>query len=286
MFKEIHFYNCGHNGDIHLSRGIVKNIIEHYPDATCYYHHDFGPKILQDMPIIYCPDSINYEDIVTIIDDKLFINTWVGKVLPNNKQLCSTWGCNCEAIKELLNHILTVVKKDKFLANEFDVIPSIDFTKFDVSNIDKFLKNNFNKKILICNGDCWAGQCVNFSFEEYIIDLSIKYENIDFILTHKKNIIKNNIFYTDDIIKNDKSDLNEISYLSCFCSIIVGRASGPNIFSQIFENLIDKNKTFIVFTHQKMDAFLTEKTLCNKIWSNNYSSENIFNIIDTELSKL
>lgn len=286
MFKEIHFQNCGHNGDIHISRGIVKNIIQHYPDAMYHYHHNCGPKILQDMPIIYHKDYINYPDIVNIIDDKLFINTWVGQVLPNKKQLCSTWGCNCVAIKELLNHVLTVIKKDKFLVNEFDVLPSIDFSKFDVSHIDEFLKNNLNKKILICNGDCLSGQSVNFSFKEFIIDLAIKYENINFILTQKENIIKNNIFYTDDIIKKNKSDLNEISYLSSFCSIIVGRASGPFCFSQTFTNLIDKNKTFISFSQQKIDSFLTEKTICNKIWSNNYSPENIFNILDVELSKL
>ena len=156
MFKEIHFTNEWHNGDIHMSRGIIKNIIQRYPNAGYYYHHKHGKRLLQDMPGFYTEDCVNYPDIATIVDDKLYINTWVGQFLPNGKQLCS-WGCNCNSNKELLNHVLKFLNKDAILANELDLIPTIDFTKFDVSNIDNFLKNNTNKKILICNGETLSG---------------------------------------------------------------------------------------------------------------------------------
>lgn len=285
MFKEIHFINDWHNGDVHMSRGIIKNIIRCYPNATYYYHHKHGEKLLQDMPGFYTEESVNYPDIATIIDDKLYINTWVGQFLPNGIQLCS-WGCNCNSNKELLNHVLKFLNKNAFLANELDLLPSIDFTKFNVSSIDEFLKNNTNKKVLICNGETLSGQSFNFSFAPFIINLAIKYENIDFILTDKQNIVKNNIFYTDDIIKQDRSDLNEISYLSSFCPIVVGRASGPFVYSQTYETLTDQNKTFIAFSNKRFESYLTEKTTCNKIWSNNYSPDNIFNILDNELYKI
>lgn len=285
MFKEIHIVNDWHNGDIHMSRGIIKNIMQRYPDADYYYHHKHGKKLLQDIPGVYVEDSVSYPDIATIIDDKLFINTWVGQFLPNGKQLCS-WGCNCNSNKELLNHVLKFLNKKSILANELDLIPSIDFSKFDVSNVDNFLKNNTNKKILICNGETLSGQSYNFSFLPFVINLAVKYENIDFILTQKENVVKNNIFYTDDIIKQDRSDLNEISYLSSFCQIVVGRASGPFVCSQTYESLTDPTKTFIAFSNKRFESYLTEKTTCNKIWSNNYSSDNIFNILDSELHKI
>jgi len=285
MFKEIHFINDWHNGDIHMSRGIIKNIMRLYPDADYFYHHKHGKKSLQDIPGTYLNDSVNYSDIITIVDNKLYINTWMGQFLPNGKQLCS-WGCNCNSNKELLNYILTVLNKNIPLVNELDLIPHIDFSKFDIKNIDIFLKNNTNKKILICNGETLSGQSYNFSFTPFIINLAIKYENINFILTQKENLIKSNIFYTDDIIKQDRSDLNEISYLSSFCPIVVGRGSGPFVSSQIYETLIDQNKTFISFSNKRFESFLTEKTGCKKIWSNNYSPDNILNIIDSELNKL
>jgi hypothetical protein len=285
MFKEIHFFNDWHNGDIHLSRGIIKNVIQHYPEAICFFHHKHGNKSLQDLPVIYSEEIIDYPDIVTIIDDKLYINTWMGKFLPNGKQLCS-WGCNCESNKQLLNHILEVLGKNKFLINELDLIPFIDFSKFDIKNINDFLKNNTNKKILICNGDTMSGQSYNFSFAPYVMNLAIQYENINFILTQKENIVKNNIFYTDDIIKQPKSDLNEIAFLALNCDIVIGRGSGPFVCSQIFESLTDENKTFISFSNKRFESFLTEKTKCNKVWSNNYSPENIMNVLITELNKL
>lgn len=287
MFKEIHFINDWHNGDIHNSRGVIKNIIQHFPDAEYYHHHKHGKKVLQDIPGIYSDELLGekFKEIVTIIDDKVYINTWLGLVLPNKIQLCS-WGCNCISNKELLNHILITLNKDKFLSNEFDTIPDINFLKFNVSNVDTFLKTHKNKKILVCNGETLSGQSYNFSFMPFVINLAIKYQNIDFILTHKENVVKDNIFYTDDIIQQSKSDLNEISYLSTACSIIVGRASGPFMFSQTFNSLIDKDKTFIAFCNLRENAFLTEKTLCKKIWSNNYHPDNIFNILDSELNKL
>jgi hypothetical protein len=66
----------------------------------------------------------------------------------------------------------------------------------------------------------------------------------------------------------------------------VGRASGPFMFTQTFETLTDNTKTFIAFSNLRENAFLTEKTSCNKIWSNNYSPKNIMNMLITELNKL
>jgi hypothetical protein len=60
--------------------------------------------------------------------------------------------------------------------------------------------------------------------------------------------------YTGDIIKVENSDLNEISYLSTFCDIIVGRSSGPFTFSNVKENIFDGNKAFLCFGEKETDC--------------------------------
>ena len=72
--------------------------------------------------------------------------------------------------------------------------------------------------------------------------LSDNYPHIDFILTEKSNIVKNNVLHTSDIIMTSGCDLNEISYLSTKCDIIVGRASGPYCFTHVKENMLNTNK--------------------------------------------
>jgi len=285
FFKEIHFFNTCNKGDIHSSRGIVKNIIKTYPTLSIFYHHRHGSKLLQDITLNYSKELVDFKEILTVIDEKLYINTWLGQKRSDGIQFCSTWGCNCISNKELLNYILELLDKKIFDFNEFDVLPTIDYSKFNTSNIDNYIKQN-NKNVLICNGPVLSGQCPNFSFMPLIIELAEKYKNINFILTEKQNTNISNIHFTETIINEQECDLNEVSYLSKNCSIVIGRASGPWTFAQTFDTLIDENKTFICFNNKREDAFFTEKTVCRKIWSNNYSSENVFNILNYEISKL
>jgi hypothetical protein len=67
-----------------------------------------------------------------------------------------------------------------------------------------------------------------------------------------------NVVFTNDIIKSNECDLNEISYLSTFCDIIVGRNSGPFCFASTKNNLKDPNKTFYAFGNKETDCFVYE----------------------------
>jgi hypothetical protein len=287
LFDEIHFFNPCNKGDIHSSRGVIKNIIRTYPNLKIFYHHKHGHKLLKDMPIIYTNENCELRDISSVTDNKLYINTWLGQKRNDGVQFCSTWGCNCISNKELLNHILNLLDKNILEFNEFDVLPTIDYTGFNIKNINEYVKNNTKNKVLICNGPVLSGQCFNFSFVPFVTNLAEMFPNIEFILTQKHEFInKDNIKYTDDIIQENECDLNEVSYLSTYCPIVIGRASGPWTFAQTVETLTNKHKTFISFNNNREDAFFTEKTVCNKIWSNDYSPSNIMNILVTEVSKL
>jgi hypothetical protein len=46
-------------------------------------------------------------------------------------------------------------------------------------------------------------------------------------------------------------NLNELSFLSTKCDIVVGRGSGPYIFFQTKDNLFNRHKSIISFTDNK-----------------------------------
>jgi hypothetical protein len=63
-----------------------------------------------------------------------------------------------------------------------------------------------------------------------------------------------NIFYIEYILQKPFFNLNEISYFSTFCDILIGRGSGPFSFCEVKENL-DKIWVSITFPHLEKDAF-------------------------------
>jgi hypothetical protein len=64
----------------------------------------------------------------------------------------------------------------------------------------------------------------------------------------------NNIVFTDDIFQQE-CDINEIAYLSTKCTLIVGKNSGPYMFTHIKENIIDSSKIFISLSHNYSDSY-------------------------------
>ena len=167
-----------------------------------------------------------------------------------------------------------------------DYTPEIDYSKFDIQNINKYITDSGKSKVLICNGDCLSAQSTNeFKFTNLVDKLSDLHPDVDFILTEKIELTKKNVLFTFDIINGDYPDLNEISYLSTFCDIIIGKASGPYCFSLTKNNFNDANKTFIGICEEYTYGFYTEFSKADRVWINNYDENNIFNIINDEVDK-
>ena len=79
------FYNHHHNGDLHLSRGLVKYTIQALlrlnPNIEIVYTHRNGPYVLKDLNIKYDGNIINFlsqNNGSYIEDGHLYINTWYG----------------------------------------------------------------------------------------------------------------------------------------------------------------------------------------------------------------
>jgi hypothetical protein len=246
-----------------------------------YYEHNYDNSILKDITNLNIQRitnlSVNTKEQVIQNGDNLAINTWIGQ---NNfiylKHNCSLYS-NYEMYKDIY------LKLNINIENIEYYIPTINFNYIEKNNIDNFITDN-KIKIFISNGDVLSGQSLNFDFNLIINYLSELYPNVLFILTDSKNkIVKHNIFYTDDIIKI-QSDLNEISYLSTKCDIIIGRASGPFCFTHIQENLLDDKKVFIGISNTENESNWFKSNVCKQLWTNNYDYNNILNLINSEIT--
>ena len=278
------FYNDFHNGDLHYCREFIKDIMCKV-SANFYFAHKCNTETSKDIP------NLNYKNImevysirdynsisITNINDNIYINTWMGqKHLLYYKDTMSS-------IYTVYKIFTDVYKQLNIEINEIEYyIPEIDKCYLNIQNIDNFLNNHKNKKVLISNGDVKSGQSNNFNFNNIIIKLAAQYQNIDFILTDNKSKINmNNIYYTNDII-NQQYDLNEVSYISTYCDVIVGRASGTYSFSFVKDNLFNPNKTFIGFSHWENESIFYKSNICKQLWYNNYDENFIIEKIKENL---
>jgi len=246
--KNVVFFNYAHKGDVFLSRPFIEHIMK-FVDAQFFCAHYWGEYLLKDLDLKYTPldqmpkvQNNNEHAHNFVSEDTVYINTWIGKYA----SLITPGYCECNLktlytlvyseVFEFVNKIFDVNLKLKDIHEYF---PSVEYSRFNTSNIDNFLKEDTKKKILLCNGPALSGQCeYNGDMVEIIDFLSAKYPDISFITTHKIDLNRDSVKYTGDIIKSDGSDLNEISYLSKFCDIIVGRSSGPFVFSNTKENIL------------------------------------------------
>jgi hypothetical protein len=221
--KKIIFYNNFHNGDVHLSRGLIEIIVNLFPNCEYFYSHNNNKGLLKDIPYIKETDLDNHCDMeksVSIIDDKIYINTWYGQ---NYRKFLQIGGTTLLTIKLISHHLLKELNKE-ILVSDQDLLP-----KVYSENIKKpSVSENFN--VLICNNNSLSGQAINVDLHSMIDVISDNNPNITFYVTDKLNLRKKNIIYTSDITENFP-DLVEISYISTKCKIIVGRSSGPYSFS-------------------------------------------------------
>ena len=264
-YNNIYFYNNFHNGDVFYSREFVRDIMNKI-NSKYYYIHSNDFSILKDFPIeqinITSPDNNSF---ITIKDNDLFINTWIGnsraKYLLSQCSLLSNYRMYSDIYKELGLEI----------DNIESYIPNVNFEFVNKENIDK---SDISDSILICNNNVLSGQAHNFNFDPIIDSLSDKFKDKKFIITNNTNIIKDNVMLAENIIGYSNNNLLEISYLSRKTNIIIGRASGPFCFTHIKDNINDENKIFICFASVENNCkWIPDKySKAKQYWSSNYSN--------------
>lgn len=281
------FYNNNNSGDIHFSREFIKDIMR--KTSFDEYHHlnKRSPKLTMDIPDLqyaplneYCkPNSTFYT-----INNGTYINTHLGGAYDLTER--KLYDVDINVFYDYFYNIFCKLKIR--MENKKFYIPEIDYNYFKTDTLNKYLESNKTvNKVLVCNGDVYSNQSFAVDFIKLVSSLATDYPQMHFILTNKSEFIDlPNIFYTDDIINSTGSDLNEISYLSTHCSVIIGRASGPYSFTEVKKNMNDMDKIFIFLCNIFSDGIWCEQTSCSKVWINNDNYENIYDTIKTQLKNI
>lgn len=306
MFNRIIFFNHFHRGDLFTHKEFVREIKRSLKNVDYEYWHFNHPKVNLDLqiPLTGVP-KVPQNHLFYRHEDILLINTWIGVHSQifnecggvNLQSLSRSWETIYETINSLFNvNLVTYNDITKYL-------PTVDYTFFNLDSIDAYLKQRTSqKKVLICNGIPMSNQSFQSSMESEIREFALKYKDIDFICTKKFNCSIPNVCFTDDIIAdkeeyayktpwNDRSlnncDLNEISYLSTKCDMIIGKNSGPFVFCETYDNLMDSAKKIISFSRgerESMSNGIDKK--CDYHLVTDHSPDNIKYIIERELNKL
>lgn len=258
--KKVVFFNHWHNGDVHVSRGIIRQIMNKIhrtdPSVVFEYSHRNSPGLLSDIVNLgHNSHDVNWLDPhsdVTWIDDTVYINTWYDQ---QHQKYARQWGIlTIDALYVALNDACQRIwgfALPNCSEHLIDFFPIIDYSKFEIALASTWLQHHPGKKVLIENGNALSNQAHNFAMAPIIIDLANKHPDKTFILSQRENVdVPSNVVYTSDIIqKREGSDLNEISFLSTHCDLIVGRASGVFTFSLVKENLFERSIKMLCFSH-------------------------------------
>ena len=257
-FKNIVFYNYFHNGDIHLSRTFVQKIIETISalnsNINFYYAHRNNPTLLSDIPhLIHSPahfSQIKSEKLGDfIIGDSLYINTWYAS---NNFAYMNNYGITFDCLYALFDDVCR--RQFSFgladiAANPCDFFPNINYANYQINNITTWVSNVPNKKILISNCSPLSDQAHNLNLTSITCQISKLFKDYYFILTNRQNVNQKqypNVLFSGDIIKKPGPfDLNENAFLSTFCDVIVGPASGAFTFAMTQDNFFNRKEAMI-----------------------------------------
>ena len=248
----INFFSAFHTGDVFASKEFVRQVRNELTDFNFGYYHKNHPKIMKDLDMPYMGPT-NLHDFpqagryIESRDGKILkINTWIGAFNPRwqpeppyyfeyDGGPVPAYGTNLISLSCVWGHIFEKIN-DYFgtslkLKDKMDYIPTIDYNFFDITSHQKFIEERGNtKKVLFCNGLPMSGQSIP---NDEIYDLST-------------------VKWNDRKIGN--CDLNEISYLSNHCDLIVGKQSGPFCYCATRENLMNPNKYMIAFSKTADDA--------------------------------
>jgi len=289
--NKIVFFNHYHRGDLHTSKEFVKEVMNKLPDVEFEYWHSNPESILQEIGIgpsaQKTPALLDKQKALMKTKDALYINTWVGCQWD---VFCKHGGINMNTLYEQWQNLYKGINKFfetdlKLNKNKEHYLPRIDFSKIDQKakdNIDKFFKGIEGKKVLICNNTPASTQSFTFSINNEINELAKKNPDVTFILTNEMLDKEKNISYTSNIIDTKQQpDLQEISYLSSYVDVIVGKNSGPFVFCETYDNYMDKSKKFVSFNTKHKDYDDIKETMSNGLKIKcKYNAVPIYDIVD------
>jgi len=284
-FKRLVFYNHFGAGDIFESREFVKDWMKIVPAEKYFYAHGKHPKILKDIPELeFTPvtEEMNGMKDVTFSanNEDLFVNTWIGR---DGRFVLPGIGCVVEKLYEMHNDMLYRYGFGQLPRQILEYVPTIDYSYYKTDTINDFITKYSGGMVLISNGNVQSSQANNFDMTPSILAICDMFPHNTFIVTQPITETKPNLFLSTDIIKSEEPfDLNEVSYLSLFCNVIIGRNSGPHVFAQVLPNWMSStSKRILSFTYTNIAAtfVLEQKVKMRKFWSPAITPEEVTSTI-------
>ena len=258
---KIRFFNHWHTGDVFHAKGYLQDLKRQLPTAEFWYAHPNHAKIMQDAAsfqhISQLPELVQNQKFA--FGEYIDINTWIGaygwEVMPRGED-----HANWPSIHRMFINIYGVleqhgcpVKLDPF--NPLAYVPTTDFSKYEIARGNQFLdKTEGQQRMLICNGLVRSKQSQLGDLSVCIETLAKEFPERVFICTSKFESTLPNIHFTDDIF-GITNDVNEIVYLSTHSDIIVGKNSGPYMYTHIQDNFFSPETTFVSLSHRPSDAY-------------------------------
>jgi hypothetical protein len=309
VIREVAFYNPCNNGDIHVSRELVKYTMKvarkQCSDTRFYYYHKNPARLTVDIeglehrPLSEMPQIASANELRSFkYKDTIFLNTWYA-ASPVFKSMYCTLNTLHELfrsnLKEWFAHDIGS-DADRFLPTYEKRLFALDL---ETHKVDEVVSQWYSgcaqhrgTRVLLCNGQPMSGQ-TNMPpghFEEAMQAVIDAHPSALFIVTNPEvhQFSGDNVIFSSDITDVEGCDLPEIAYLSIFCDVIVGRGSGPYSFSLTRENLTNPLKTFVCFTDDERVAnwvYMSNLVAAKIVWSDNYDVDNMRAIVNKVLSE-
>lgn len=267
--NKIVFFNHYHRGDLHTHKEFVRQIKQELSGVKFEYLHNNPEKLLIDVGIETkgSPNHLDRKVPIFKQDDVMYVNTWVGSQW---EVFCKHGGINMHTLYEQWGKLFKAINKYfgsdlQLKLNKEDYLPKIDYSHFQLYNINSYLDLvKDKKKILICNNIPNSNQSFMVDIDELITSVAQKNPDVEFICTDELHDDIENVKYTSHIIGNgDGCDLQEISYLSTRVNNIIGKNSGPFVFCETYDNYMDESKKFFSFNAKHPDYNEIKETMSN-----------------------
>lgn len=296
ILSKIIFFNHYHRGDLHTHKGFIAQIQKELPEIVLEYLHKNPARLTEEygIPLIGSPEHLDhhtpfYQDVE---NNTLYINTWAGT---NFDRLYKYRGVNINLLLEQWEEIFDTI--NKFFLVDIKIrkaaesyLPVLNKAFVEKENIDSYIKNLQDRRVLVCNNVPLSCQSFRDDMSRFLIPIAENNPNVDIICTNKFKTILNNIKFTSDIIKSEKeTDLLEISYLSSFCNVIIGKNSGPYVFCETFDNYNNPNMTMVSFNKIDPEIGIIKETMVLENSQCNYITvpiENILNLNERDVNNI
>lgn len=292
MSKTICFYNRWHNGDVFAGKGWMQSIMAQAPEWSFVYAHLNNPAIMQDlceyMPVADIPESITDGYRVVEFNGIVFVNTWIGAYgdCLRAGEVHANWLSLHRMFQFIVNEVNRITGSSiQLTSNAVDYVADTDWEGYRVDMAKPMLTKHPERKHLICNGLVRSTQSNIGTMQSVVEQLAAKHPNDLFICTTVFNTEVANIKFTDYIF-DIPNDLNEIAYLGSHCKTIVGKNSGPFMFTHIKENIMNSDMTFVSLSHRVSDSYACDVSGmgCQYFHCSSDDDQKVFDAIDHALT--